>query len=297
MTKKIDTLIADIYEILDNGAAYEDEEAFDKYGFNQRDILFSRLDPDTSHREPRLRLSSIGAPCSRQLWYGLHASDKREPFLPGTMLKFLFGDLTEALVLQLARATGHLVEGEQDEILVHGVKGHRDCIIDGVLVDVKSASPYSFIKFEGGLQREDDSFGYLTQLGSYLLGSRDDPLVKEKNKAAFLVFNKVTGKLCLDMHTFTEEDFANIIYTIALRKVIASNTRATPDRGFAPVDQNKPNKKGWVNGNLKLDTNCSYCDWKNTCWPELRTFLYKGGPVFLTHVEKEPEVPEATKNG
>ncbi|MHA2351230.1 MAG: hypothetical protein ACXADL_16555, partial [Candidatus Thorarchaeota archaeon] len=118
MTKKIDTLIADIYEILDNGVAYEDEEAFDEYGFNQRDILFSRLDPDTSHREPRLRLSSIGAPCSRQLWYGLHASDKREPFLPGTKLKFLFGDLTEALVLQLARAAGHLVEGEQDEILV-----------------------------------------------------------------------------------------------------------------------------------------------------------------------------------
>jgi hypothetical protein len=286
MIKTIDTLIKDIYEILDKGVEYEDTDGHSQYGHEQRNILVSRLDPAEAVREPRLRLSSIGAPCARQLWFGLHAPDKREPHLPGTKLKFLYGDITEALVLQLARAAGHLVEGEQDEILVNGVKGHRDCIIDGVLVDVKSASPYSFVKFEGGLQRGDDSFGYLTQLGSYLLGSRDDPLVKEKNKAAFLVFNKVTGKLCLDTHTFTEEDFNVIMERINSRKISLKEGTEEPARAFEPVPEGK-------SGNLKLATNCSYCDFKKACWPSLRTFIYGRGPVFLTHVEREPNVSEA----
>jgi hypothetical protein len=287
MTKTIDTLVEDIYELLDKGITREDTNGHWEYGNEQRNLLVSRLDSNTISREPKLRLSSIGTPCARKLWYGLHHPDEREPFLPGTKLKFLYGDVIEELVLQLARTAGHLVEGEQDQIEVNGVKGHRDCVIDGVLVDVKSASPYSFTKFQGGLQREDDSFGYLTQLGSYLLGGRDDPLVKEKNKAAFLVLNKVTGKLHLDMHEFTEEDFDKIRTTISERKEVLSRDEQAPEKGFDSVPEGK-------SGNKRLSVNCSYCDFKKHCWPELRTFLYGRGPVFLTHVEREPNVTEVT---
>ena len=45
-------------------------------------------------------------------------------------------------------------------------------------------------------------------------------------------------------------------------------------------------------GNRKLCMNCSYCSFKKTCWPNLRTFIYSHGPVFLTHVERPPKVEE-----
>ena len=286
--KMIENLIEDIYKLLDEGVTGED---YQTYGRESTEILQQRLDPTIiKGGSPKLRLSSIGTPCARKLWYGLRTPDKREPLLAHTRLKFLYGDLIETLVLELARKAGHLVEGEQDEILVNGVKGHRDAVIDGVVVDVKSASPYSFARFKAGLRSEDDSFGYLTQLGSYLLGSRDDPLVKEKNKGAFLVMNKVTGELCLDVHEFTEEDFDNINRDIEERKGVLLQSSDAPTRAFGPIPEGK-------SGNLKLAVNCSYCDYKGKCWPEMRTFLYSNGPRFLTHVERVPDVPEVNKDG
>jgi hypothetical protein len=285
MTKTIDTLVNDIYRVLEEGTTNVN---YEEYGREHAKILLSRLEPNTGERSPTLRLSSIGSPCPRKLWYGIHTPTEREPLIPHTRLKFLYGDLIETLVLELAKEAGHLVQGEQDEILVNGVLGHRDCVIDGMLVDVKSASPYSFVKFEGGLRSEDDSFGYLTQLGSYLLGSQDDPLVVEKNKAGFLVINKVTGKLCLDVHEFTEEDFVRISDTINERKLTCVLSHPTPARAFEAIPEGK-------SGNEKLGVNCSYCDYKAKCWPELRTFMYAGNrPVFLTKVEREPNVPEVT---
>ena len=282
MVPMIDTLVDDIYKTLNEGV---EDAGFENYGKEQAKVLGQRLSSG-SHVGPMLRLSSIGKPCVRQLWYGIHTPLYREPLRPFTRLKFLYGDLIEAMLLELVKKSGHLVEGEQDTLLVNEVGGHRDGVIDGMLVDVKSASPYSFKKFQSGLQREDDAFGYLTQLGSYLLGSADDPCVTYKNEAAFLVMDKVSGHLCLDRHTFTEEDFAQISSTIKERTKSLSASSPCPDRGFESIPEGK-------SGNRKLGVNCSYCDFKDHCWPDLRTFMYAGGrPVFLTHVEREPNVPE-----
>ena len=281
--KTIDTLVEDIYKILEKGV--EDVDC-GVYGEEHTTVLEQRLATHGEEGPQRLRLSSIGKPCVRQLWFGLHAHLHREPLRPATRLKFLYGDLVETMLRELARKSGHLVEGEQDEILVNGVKGHRDCIIDGMLVDVKSASSYSFAKFQDGLRSEDDAFGYLTQLGSYLLGSRNDDRVTYKNEAAFLVIDKVTGALLLDRHTFTEEDYVQLSNTIKTRREELAQGAPLPERRFDSI----PEGKG---GNQKLCVNCSYCDCKGHCWPELRTFMYAGGrPVFLTHVEKVPNVPE-----
>jgi len=46
--------------------------------------------------------------------------------------------------------------------------------------------------------------------------------------------------------------------------------------------------------NMKLPMMCSYCDFKKTCWPNLRSFAYSGGPVHLVDVVNEPDVPEIT---
>ena len=285
--KSIDTLVEDIYEVLDKGVITNG--GYGNFGREMSDLLTRRLAVEEVERTAHLRLSNVGTPCSRQLWYKVNTPDDGEALLPHTRLKFLYGDILECLLLELAKLAGHSVEGEQDEVQVNGVVGHRDCVIDGVLVDVKSASDYSFKKFEGHLEDEDDAFGYLTQLGSYLLASREagDPLVSDYNRAAFLVINKVTGKLCLDVHEFSEEDLAHISSTI-IGRVREVNDLVTPDRGFEPVLEGK-------SGNEKLGVNCSYCAFKDKCWPDLRTFLYSNGPMFLTKVERLPQVYEVTK--
>jgi hypothetical protein len=44
--------------------------------------------------------------------------------------------------------------------------GHQDAIIDGVLVDCKSASGVGFDKFKYNKLAEDDPFGYVAQLSA-----------------------------------------------------------------------------------------------------------------------------------
>src|SRR5690606_19057418 len=127
--------------------------------------------------EAVLRVSNLGTPCDRRLWFSINHPELAEPLEPHTRLKFLLGDVWEAVLLFLAKIAGHRVEGQQDEISLHGVLGHRDAVIDGTIVDVKSASSFSFDKFENHLKPEDDSFGYLTQINSYLEAAQDDPIV------------------------------------------------------------------------------------------------------------------------
>lgn len=283
--KKIDTLLGDIHNLLNKGDVFPDD-GFKNYGKEHADVLEQRLCIKDDDGGSALRLSSVGKPCLRQLWYGRHFPLQREALSPSTRLKFLYGDIIEVLLLELVRRSGHLVTGQQDKILVHGVGGHRDCVIDGMLVDVKTASPFSFKKFKYGLERDEDAFGYITQLGSYLLGSKDDALVTNKNEAAFLVVDKVSGVLCLDRHTYTEEDFDFIYEQIGTRKEALANDVEVPERGFEEVPEGK-------SGNHKLGVNCSYCDFKAHCHEGLRGFSYAGGrPVFLTKVVKEPKVPE-----
>ena len=46
--------------------------------------------------------------------------------------------------------------------------------------------------------------------------------------------------------------------------------------------------------NTKLDKSCQFCEYKKSCWPNLRMFEYSYGVEYLVHVEKEPKVPEIT---
>lgn len=235
-------------------------------------------------------MSNIGTKCIRKLWLEKNFPEAVETLLPDVYLKFSFGDMTEDLLLFLAELSGHKVEGRQTELSIAGIKGHRDCIIDGMLVDVKSASSYSFQKFKDHLKVEDDAFGYLIQIQSYLWASQNDPLVTIKDKAAFLVFDKSSGHMCLDIHQ--RDDDIDWEAGYEFRKNVLSNDEM-PDRFFE--DEPDGYKKDGVlipNGNRKLGVNCSYCSVKSKCWPGLRTFIGSGSPKFLTVVEKEPRMFE-----
>lgn len=268
--KNISTLVQDIYDVLEHGKVELDEVKL-------AEMIKRRLEHKQSGAT--LRMSNFGTPCQKKLWYQVNRPDMAETLPAYVRLNFLMGDIAEEVVLALATQAGHTVTGEQDELSIAGVKGHRDAIIDGVLVDVKTANGRGFEKFKYHKVETDDPFGYHSQLGLYLAGSQED--VSVKNQAAFLAFNKERGHLALDTYTYPQKDWTADIE--AKKKMV--ELPWPPDRGFQAEPHNK-------SGNMKLCTACSYCPFKKDCWPEMRTFIYSNGPVHLVRVVKEPDVPE-----
>lgn len=282
--KTIDTLVEDIYAVVSGNGGW-DETVNEYFKGNLGDTMMSRLSPKTEYPKGTLRMSSIGQPCERKLWYSVNQSDTAEELREATQLKFLYGDILEELLLALAVAAGHTVEGRQDTMDIMGIKGHRDAVIDGVTVDVKSASTYSFKKFKEHRLEDEDPFGYMWQLGAYTYCGKDDPLVKDKENGAFLVIDKQHGTLCLDTYNFKKLGYLDDMEGMYESRIKTSGDSKAPPRGF-------PTEADGKSGNRKLGVNCSYCGFKHECYPTLRTFLYGRGPVFLTTVKREPKVPE-----
>lgn len=288
--KSIDTLVDDIYALFTRGSE-PSEDLLQHCGKTMAENLGESLSRGLSKRDPKLRLSAIGKP-SRQLFYELSGAPK-EPYTGSTLIKFQYGHLLEEMILYLAKEAGHTVEDEQMEINCEGIIGHQDCLIDGVLVDVKSASPYGFKKFKDGSLRENDSFNYIPQLASYQQG-------RGKNEdGAFLVINKVTGELCICKFSAEELSRVDISGHVERQKKVSAQVQEQkgdlsnpPERCFDPVsDKTKAD-------NLVLSTECSYCAFKSECWKDsnngwgLRAFSYYSGPRYFVDVKKEPRVHE-----
>lgn len=279
--KTLETLIDDIYSVV-KGVGGWDRAATEFLSTSIASLAEQRFG---SKQEPRrhLSLSAIGTPCKRKLWYKINQPDAGEELSAESLGTFFYGDLLEALVLALAKAAGHDVQGEQDRLHVHGIKGHRDAIIDGVTVDIKSASKFGYEKFKNHSLREDDPFGYISQLSSYVYAGRDDPLVRNKHEGAFLVVQKDRFKLCLDRYDFTEE-LKHKEREIAETKKLVEGPM--PEERLDPVPQSSKSE------NTKLSISCNYCEYRKICWPEARTFLYSTGPVHLVDVVSEPRAVE-----
>lgn len=279
VAKTIDTLVEDILSLFQKPHEAS-SEAVEALGQAIANTVAARL--SAPPRAPTLRLSALGKQCERQLWYDINTPEMGEELPPEAKIKFLFGDILEHLLLFLAKEAGHKVEGEQDELSVHGVVGHRDAIIDGRTVDCKSASTFSFKKFASNGLIGEDPFGYIGQLGSYFTAGLDDPRVTDKENASFLVIDKTLGNICLDTYKFepTTKEWVD-----GKREMVAKNL--PPKRAYSDEAEGK-------SGNRKLGVGCSYCSYKQLCWPGLRTFIYSYGPTYLTWVEREPKVPEAT---
>jgi CRISPR/Cas system-associated exonuclease Cas4 (RecB family) len=284
--KQISTLVTDMEDVI-RGYGGWSETIAKSLGDNIATTANMRF---SKPQEPRgyLSLSSIGTPCKRKLWYRINKPTFAEPLGAHMLLKFFFGDMIEELVLAIVKASGHSVAGEQTRMNVHGIRGHRDCVIDGMTVDVKSASPYSFKKFAEGNLREDDPFGYISQLSSYVYAGKDDPLVTDKNRGAFLVIDKVNGYICLDMYDFTEELKTKEEEMLAAKELVA---------GEIPADRIPPVPQSKTSPNTKLAMSCGFCEFRKVCWPEARTFQYSTGEVHLVDVVNPPNVKEITDAG
>jgi|TARA_R100001015_G_C4628734_1_gene189029 hypothetical protein len=285
--KTLDTLVSDIYKkigVLSKGKQIKiTNKELDEFGDDMKDALKHWASPPKRDNSltKGLRMSNIGKP-DRQLWYDLNSPKRKETELePSVYIKFLYGHLLEVLMLFFVRLSGHTVTSEQKEVKVSGISGHMDCVIDGEVVDVKTASGYSFKKFKDGSLAEDDSFGYLAQLAGY-------EEAEQTSNGGFLVLNKETGQITLFRPE--ELDKPNIKERIKTIKQVVKRKKP-PEFCFDPVPEGKA-------GNLKLARKCFYCPHKFECHKGandgkgLRAFQYSKGITYLTHVVKEPKVEE-----
>lgn len=279
----IHTLIADIYAQLEKRGGWFSPAMAAEFGGE----VARRLTNQFEDRERRgLRLSGLGPKCPRHLWHSINHPELAEPIQPWAINKFCYGHILEAWAIALAKAAGHTVEGEQDELIVDGIVGHRDCIIDGCVVDVKSSSSQSFTKFSQKTLAVSDSFGYLDQLDGYLVGSYSDPKVIEKNKGYLLAIDKQLGHMVLYEHECREEH---------IRRRISEYKRIV-ERTIPPACtcETRPSGKS---GNVELGVVASYSPYKWICFPKLRSFSYADKPRYLSHVERVPDVPEINREG
>ena len=292
MTKIIDTLVEDIYEVINDG--HGDYTTFANGLADRLRVTAQRglrpRDRSKPNRRGGVWFSNYGDPCLRKLWYGVHRDHHHRRRDPSIGHKFLHGNVMEDIVLELAKLSGHSVVGEQRRVKLLGASGRIDAIIDGVLTDVKTASPSAFRKFKGGLKREEDSFGNIPQLRGYLHVLREvlDKDLVERNEACFLVINRGNGEMHLDRHTFSDAEIDNVPDAFEHVRRAAEGDKI-PERAYEASPEGK-------SGNLAIGFECQFCDWKHECWPGLRTFEYKYNNftklVDLCHIEREPRVKE-----
>ena len=302
MTKTIDTLVTDIYDLFTTDSHVINDDNLNSFGEQIKAAVKKKLQEARAARVPMLRMSIIGKP-DRQLWYELKKADATEAVETGDVdvfephpekfIKYLFGDIIEQLLIFLIREAGHTVTHMQDEVELNGVLGHLDGVVDGVVADFKSASGYQFRnKFKNGMLlrpgAENDPFGYIGQLSGYAEKLQEQEGI-DKNRVAWIVMNKETGELT----TLFADSFDLINASSRIDTIREFLNEDTP-----PEAKCYPEVPDGKSGNMMLSKNCGYCPFKFDCWKDvnggvgLRAFDYSTGTKYMTRVVKEPTVDE-----
>ena len=215
------------------------------------------------------RMSSLGRPLCQQKM----ERDGEEKVLEyNSVVRFIFGDLIEAISILILKSAGINVESEQKKVELklgsNKVSGTLDIEIDGKVWDIKSASPYAFEhKFGemGGYRKikEDDAFGYITQgfLYSESVG---------KKFGGWIVINKASGEWTVCEAPIMQDEDKKEFLQLAKKNLKALLSGEKFKRCFSDTaevykDENKQEKR---TGNRLLPSICSFCDFKKKCWPD-----------------------------
>ena len=284
--KHISTLASDIKhlisEISNGKPANMTEENMDVFLKNIKEAMLAwNTPPVRTDKEGKLRMSVLGKP-ARQLWYDKHSPKDRKDEDAGLNLKFLYGHIIEHLILYLAELSGHKIEDQQKKVEIDGISGHIDSKIDGEICDVKSASSFSFKKFQSGEIVGDDPFGYHAQLSGY-------ETANGTKEGGFLVVDKSSGDICF----YKPEDMAKPNVKSLIKNLRSALEKDTPPEKCYEFKTEK-------NGNKTLATGCMFCPHKWECHSDtnngkgLRVFKYSNKNVMLADVVKQPLVEEIT---
>lgn len=279
--KSIDSLVEDIYTLFEEDQSFTTGDAVELATRIAKAIVH-RFEPRRGPQKPeKIRPSNLGQP-ARKLWFDLQTKPEEFKFTPPQLLNFLYGDISEELMLWLAEKAGHTVTDQQRWVHYAGLRGKIDAKIDGHTTDAKSAFAKNFDKFGKGtlLDPYGDPYGYLGQISYYDQGIKTEegiPLDKGLDPY-FFAFNKV-GSLCT-MKVPPEKQIPIIALVDKLNKQMEADT--PPDEYCYPA---VPDGKS---GNEKLGVQCQRCNYKWKCYPDMKLFDFSP-PRYLTKIMVQPK--------
>lgn len=296
MPIKVDRL----YSVFTNPDHKVSPENIDWFVNRIREVVTKSLSESGKAKSPRLRASNIGKK-DRELWFefnqkklglegtmlqiehGNEVDDLNSSFIGGdTYMKFLYGDITEALLVLLMKEAGYDVNVDQTELKVNDVTGHADGIVthnngEREVIDTKSASRFAFEpKFvEGSLLEGDDAFGYVGQNSHYRQATGAD-------KSGWLAANKDTGEIAY-LELPREKEIDVVARVDHLKNILRQP--APPENYCYELENDK-------DGNTKLPKGCGFCAFKHQCHPGLRGFKHSGKWTYYTEIVKQPKGEE-----
>ena len=207
-----------------------------------------------------LRMSNVGRPTC-QLWFEKNEPEKALPLPTTFVMNMMLGDIVEAVFKGLLKEAGVKYEDDAKVTLKldddTSIDGTYDIVIDGAVDDIKSASNWSYVnKFESfDTLKKGDAFGYISQLAGYAEASG-------KRAGGWWVVNKANGEF-----KYVSASGIDIVQEVAnIKQTALSLEENRFERCFDAV----PEKfRGKETGNTVLGTECSFCRYRFSCWPNL----------------------------
>ena len=178
----------------------------------------------------------------------------------------MYGGIIEGLTVSIIRHAGIKIDEEQTHVIlpVNGVDipGTLDIVLDGKVWDIKSASSYAFKEKFTSYEAlaAQDTFGYLCQLYGYSKARGLPP-------GGWIVIDKSSG--CIKVLPVPDnwQPEMDRCLSIIENNVKILSTKEEFKRCFEALDE-KFQKR--FTGNKILGTECSFCKYRYSCWPELK---------------------------
>jgi len=238
------------------------EETAKRIGAEVADAVIRQFGSGKSRGDFRLRMSNIGRPTC-QLWFEKNKPETALPKPTTFVMNMMLGDIVEAVFKGVLTESGVDYEDTDKVSLTVGdsndttVSGSYDLIVDGAVDDIKSASDWSYRnKFDSyDTLKNSDPFGYVGQLAGYAKAS-------DKRAGGWWVVNKANGSFkyvpaAIDM----KEELTK------LKETVEKVNENKFERCFKAVPETY---RGKPSGNMVLNDNCKFCDYRFECWPNMQ---------------------------
>lgn len=287
-------------------AIYKFLQDTNKNGYKISDEILERFSRNTGEalkkqfeREPRefkLYISNIGRPLCQ-----LEFESLGYPY-ESNIVRNLYGDIAEDIVMFLLYASGINVVSEQEKVSIEingrTLNGYIDVILDlgdgSKIWDIKSSSGWAFANKFNSFQEilDNDSFGYIDQI--FLYGR-----AKEIKVGGFIIIDKSSGEIKVIQAPDEQDQLSRLLYKKAnetstrlddfIIRTINNNTingyRATKAKSTVKTTAIHSNIHEYIDkqfnptveffrskptGNKTLNDKCNFCSHKFSCWPTLQ---------------------------
>jgi len=268
------------------------DELIEEFGTLCKNILVKQFNTPRE-KEFRLRMSNIGKDLRQLHMDKLYGEDLKSPEFK---LLVTYGDIIEAMITVLLKASGVDIVGESGkvelDILGETIKGEYDHIYkdqltgENYLIDIKSCSPHSFEhKFKDYESfKEEDSFGYRLQGWGYNAAKKD---VDSSCFKGLFVVNKVSGEFkFLEVEDERQEALKDITKVVDHFK----NDRPLPPCPGVKEETWYGKKTGEKVIACGTGEPCQFCPRKDKCHPEAEYRLGEKGKTKKWFLDKDKEV-------